>query len=334
MKKAVLASAVVAALVSGSSLAATVYSSDGTELKIGGRAEFRGDFIGSGGEEIEGTMENKSRFRLNVGGTTEITSDLSGFGFYEAEQGVNSSADDDETTNFKQRYMYAGFSGDFGAVSVGRQDTAAVQISDMSDVTIYSGDQKAFINAGNEQINNTFVYAYDADAFTVKASFIAGEEKDTDGYGVSGVYTLPMGLGFGLGYSSNDNGTGNGSASAVIAGINYKMDALYLAATYTTGDLDDKANTEFSGVEVAAKYKFTKQFELAALYQKLEEDVTENVTEDTADFFELSGTYKFNKSIRAYLAYQFNNLDEVKDTTTGLLKEGEDSLRLGIRYDF
>ncbi|ANP77893.1 hypothetical protein A134_15975 [Vibrio crassostreae 9CS106] len=332
MKKAVLASAVVAALVSGSSLAATVYSSDGTELKIGGRAEFRGDFIGSGGKEIDGTMKNKSRVRLNVGGTTEITSDLSGFGFYEAEQGVNSSADNDETDNFKQRYMYAGFEGNFGAVSVGRQDTAAAQISEMSDVTIYSGDQKAFINAGDEQINNTFVYAYDADALSLKASLIAGEDKDTDGYGISGIYTLPMGLGFGLGYSGNDNGAGNGSATAVIAGINYKMDALYLGATYTTGDLDDKAKTEFSGVEVAAKYKLTDQFELAGLYQKQEKDATQNLTVDTADFFELTGTYKFNKSIRAYVAYQLNNLDDVK--VAGLETQSEDSLRLGVRYDF
>ena len=334
MKKAVLASAVVAALVSGSSLAATVYSSDGTELKIGGRAEFRGDFIGSGGAEIDGSMKNKSRVRLNVGGNTEINDSLSGFGFYEAEQGVNSSADNDETDNFKQRYMYAGFEGDFGAVSVGRQDTAAAQISEMSDVTIFSGDQKAFINAGDEQVNNTFVYAYDADALSLKGSLIAGEDKDTNGYGVSGIYTLPMGLGFGLGYSGNDNGAGNGSATAVIAGINYKMDALYLGATYTMGDLDDKANTEFSGVEVAAKYKLTSQFELAALYQKQEEDASQNVTVDTADFFELTGTYKFNKSIRTYIAYQLNNLDEVKDATTGLTTQGEDTLRLGVRYDF
>ena len=334
MKKAVLASAVVAALVSGSSLAATVYSSDGTELKIGGRAEFRGDFIGSGGAEIDGSMKNKSRVRLNVGGNTEINDSLSGFGFYEAEQSVNSSADNDETDNFKQRYMYAGFEGDFGAVSVGRQDTAAAQISEMSDVTIFSGDQKAFINAGDEQVNNTFVYAYDADALSLKGSLIAGEDKDTNGYGVSGIYTLPMGLGFGLGYSGNDNGAGNGSATAVIAGINYKLDALYLGATYTMGDLDDKANTEFSGVEVAAKYKLTSQFELAALYQKQEEDASQNVTVDTADFFELTGTYKFNRSIRTYIAYQLNNLDEVKDATTGLTTQGEDTLRLGVRYDF
>ncbi|MGF1746782.1 porin [Vibrio minamisatsumaniensis] len=332
MKKAVLASAVVAALVSGSSLAATVYNSDSTELKIGGRAEFRGDFIGSGGKEIDGTMKNKSRVRLNVGGTADITGDLSGFGFYEAEQGVNSSADNDETDNFKQRYMYAGLEGNFGAVSVGRQDTAAAQISEMSDVTIYSGDQKAFINAGNEQVNNTFVYAYNTDTLALKASFIAGDDKDTDGFGISGIYTLPMGLGFGLGYSGNDNGAGNGSATAVIAGINYKMDALYLGATYTMGDLDDKAKTEFSGVEVAAKYTLTDQFELAALYQKQEQDTTQNVTVDTADFFELTGTYKFNKSIRTYVAYQLNNLDDIK--VAGLETQSEDSLRLGLRYDF
>ncbi|MDN3702424.1 porin [Vibrio artabrorum] len=332
MKKAVLASAVVAALVSGSSLAATVYNSDSTELKIGGRAEFRGDFIGSGGKEIDGTMKNKSRVRLNVGGTADITGDLSGFGFYEAEQGVNSSADNDETDNFKQRYMYAGLEGNFGAVSVGRQDTAAAQISEMSDVTIYSGDQKAFINAGNEQVNNTFVYAYNTDTLALKASFIAGDDKDTDGFGISGIYTLPMGLGFGLGYSGNDNGAGNGSATAVIAGINYKMDALYLGATYTMGDLDDKAKTEFSGVEVAAKYTLTDQFELAALYQKQEQDTTQNVTADTADFFELTGTYKFNKSIRTYVAYQLNNLDDIK--VAGLETQSEDSLRLGLRYDF
>ncbi|WP_353746018.1 porin, partial [Shigella sp. FJ200518] len=91
----------------------------------------------------------------------------------------------------------------------------------------------------------------------------------------------------------------------------------------TMGDLDDKANTEFSGVEVAAKYKLTSQFELAALYQKQEEDASQNVTVDTADFFELTGTYKFNKSIRTYIAYQLNNLDEVKDATTGLTTQGE-----------
>ncbi|PMK04510.1 porin [Vibrio sp. 10N.261.55.A7] len=333
MKKTLIALAVVAAAGSTGAHAANVYSSDGTELNVGGRAEFRGDFIGNGGKEIEGTMANKSRFRLNVGGTTQISDTLSGFGFYEGEQGVGSSANDqgstDTTTSFKQRYMYAGLQGDFGAVSFGRQDTAAVQISQMSDVTTFTGAQKEFINAGNEQINNTIAYAGNFDALSLKASYIAGEDKDTDGYGISGIYTLPMGLGFGLGLSGGDNGVGAGSGQAAIAGINYALDSLYVAGTYTSGDLDDKANSEFEGVELAAVYGFGNGFALKGAYQKTD-NKNSGVTTEKSDFFELTGDYAFNKNINAYLAYLVNNL---KESSVGA-KDAEDTLRFGLKYSF
>lgn len=86
MKQAAVTTAILAALVSGSSLAATVYSADGTELRIGGRVEFRGDFIGDKGAEIDGTMKDSTRARLNVRGSTQVADDLRGFAFYEAEQ--------------------------------------------------------------------------------------------------------------------------------------------------------------------------------------------------------------------------------------------------------
>lgn len=66
MKKAALTTAILTALVSAPSFAATVYKNDGTELKVGGRVEFRGDFIGSDGAEVEGSMEDQSRARLNL----------------------------------------------------------------------------------------------------------------------------------------------------------------------------------------------------------------------------------------------------------------------------
>ncbi|RND29371.1 porin, partial [Vibrio cholerae] len=111
MKKAAIAVAVLSAVVSGSTLAATVYDAEGTSLKVGGRLEFRGDFNGDDkGKEIEGTMLNKSRVRLNVAGETDIGAGMKGFGFWEAEQGVKSSAGTTEKTDqedtFKQRYMY------------------------------------------------------------------------------------------------------------------------------------------------------------------------------------------------------------------------------------
>ncbi|WP_428774142.1 porin [Vibrio sp.] len=333
MKKAALYSAVLAALMSGSTLAATVYKADGTELKLGGRAEFRGDFnAAEDGQEIDGTMKNKSRVRVNVGGNTQITDALSGFAFYEAEQSVKSSGDNDANTSFKQRYMYAGLAGDFGAFSMGKQDTANVQLSQMTDIATFTGKQKEFINAGDEQINNNFFYAYNMDALSLQANYIAGEEKDTDGYGVSGIYTLPFGLGLGLGYAANDNGVGNGSANQFTAGANYELDALYLAATYTMGDIDDKANTEFNGLEVAAQYKLTSAFRLIAAYSKQEvENKNSNTKADIHDFFELTGRYDFNKSIRGYLSYKLN---QMKAEDTGYGKDADDTIRLGLRYDF
>ncbi|MCP5705760.1 anion-selective porin, partial [Klebsiella pneumoniae] len=85
-----------------------------------------------------------------------------------------------------------------GSLSFGRQNTAGVQISDMSDIGTFTGDQKAFVSAGNEQINNTIAYGYDFESFKLKASYIADDQKNADGYGLSGIYSAPFGLDIGL----------------------------------------------------------------------------------------------------------------------------------------
>ena len=330
MKKAVLASAVVTALVSGSSLAATVYSSDGTELKIGGRAEFRGDFIGSGGAEVEGTMEDKTRFRLNLGGKTELTDTVTAFGFYEAEQSTGDS-------EFNNRYMYAGVDVDGQALSVGRQDMASVIVSDFTDITEFSGVQQV-IDAASDKEDSVFAYRGGFDALQLEATYQANSEKDSDGYGISGVYSLPFGLDLGLAYSGEDLGAGNGSANQILAGLAYSLDNLYLAATYSTGDSNDKAvgaDTEsFTAMEFAAQYKLTKQFSAAVVYTYQEDEAANGSTADSVDGIELAGYYKLNSNFRTYLAYYINGLDEKKNPITGLTTEGEDTLRLGVRYDF
>nr|WP_086939561.1 porin [Thaumasiovibrio occultus] len=324
MNKLALTSAIAVALVSTSSMAANVYHDDTSSLSIGGRAEFRGDFNGtSDGQDIEGTMDNQSRFRLNVAGETQIAEGVQGFGFVEVEQGVQSSADNtSQTTELKQRYVYAGVDTKFGAVSFGRQNTAGTQISDLSDFSTYSGGQKSFINAGDEQINNTIKYGFATDSLNLQASAILGDEKDTDGYGVSGVYSLPIGLDLGLGYAANGNGEGNGDANQIIAGAKYRLNALTLGATYTQGDIDDKDNIEFNGVELAAQYQITHAMSVTGAYQKQEVD-NNGLKEDTSDFYELTGTYEFNNQMRTYAAMKFNNLDDASN-----------SVRLGLRYDF
>ena len=328
MKKAVLASAVVAALVSGSSLAATVYSSDGTELKIGGRAEFRGDFIGSGGAEVEGSMEDKTRFRLNLKGETQLTDTATAFGFYEAEQGSGDST-------FKNRYMYAGVDFDGQAISFGRQDMASVIVSDFTDITEFSGVQQV-IDSASDKEDGVFAYRGGFDALQLEATYKTNSAKDSDGYGISGVYSLPIGLDLGLTYAAEDLGAGAGSANQVLAGVAYSLDSLYLAATYSMGDLDDKATgtdeESFTAMEFAAQYKFTKQISAAAVYTYQENELANGTKVDATDGIELAGYYKFNSNFRTYLSYYLNGLDEVK--TAGVVTEGEDTLRLGVRYDF
>lgn len=166
MNKAVAALAVSAALVSGSSLAATVYSAEGTELKVGGRVEFRGDFIGtSKGKEIQGTMEDSTRARLNLKGKSQITDGMSAFGVYEAEQ-------DTGTDEFDNRYMYAGLDFDGHAISFGRQDMAAVIISDLTDITEFSGVQQV-IDSASDKEDSVIAYRGAFDAFALEATYQA-----------------------------------------------------------------------------------------------------------------------------------------------------------------
>ncbi len=105
MKKAVLASAILASLVAGTANAATVYEDDSKSLSIGGRAEARFN-ISDANKNDDGTgnaFKDKSRARINLKGKAKINDALTAFGKYEAE------IKDDKGENFKTRYLFAGF---------------------------------------------------------------------------------------------------------------------------------------------------------------------------------------------------------------------------------
>ncbi|CAH0531260.1 porin [Vibrio natriegens] len=322
MKKAALTTAILSALVTAPSFAATVYSNDGTELKVGGRVEFRGDFIGSGGEEVEGSMKDKSRARVNLKGKTDIGNGLSAFGVYEAEQDTGSS-------EFENRYMYAGVDSNAGAFSVGRQDMAAVIISDMTDITEFSGVQQV-IDSSSDKQDSVFAYRGEFDALQLQATYQANSDDNQDKYGISGMYSLPMGLDLGLAYSGGDVDADN-SEDQLLGGIAYSLDNLYLAGTYSQGQLSD--SEDFTAYELVASYKVASQVTIAGMYTFQENDPDGASKYDSTDGFELVGYYKLNSNFRTYLAYYFNQLDEEKNAE-GLVTEGEDTLRLGVRYDF
>ncbi|QIA65973.1 porin [Vibrio astriarenae] len=304
MKTSAVASALLLALASTSTVAATVYSNDGTELSIGGRAEFRGDFT----DAVEGSMEDNSRARLNVKGSSEITSGLTAFAFYEAEHKTGDK-------QFSNRYLYAGLDTEVGAFSAGRQDMAAVIVSDMTDITEFSGLQQ-YTDASSDKTNSVFAYRGSFDAVQVEATYSAAEGKDEDLYSIAGMYSAPFGLDVALSYSADA-----GDETQFLGGLGYTFENLYVAGTFSVGDVDN--NTEFTAYELSAAYKLTSEFSVALNYGYAEEDEKGAGKTDTVDQFEVAGYYKFNSNFRTYVSYLAQQL-----------KDEDDVVRLGVRYDF
>jgi len=200
--------------------------------------------------------------------------------------------------------------GDF---SYGRQDTANVQVSDMTDIASVHSGQQQYIGSASDKENNTLLYSKTfVDALTMKANFIAGDTEDSDSFGVSGLYEFDFGLDLAASYTAADEDEDNQTT----LGAAYTFKNLYLAITYAMGE--DGVDNEFTSLEGAVQYKLTKGLRVIGII-----GVSEDDTEDTNDFFAIETQYRFNKSIRTFVSYQLNNLDDT-----------EDSLVAGIRYNF
>jgi outer membrane porin protein LC len=321
MKKTLLATAIVSALVSATAGAATVYDQDGTTFKVGGRAEVRGLFSDS----VDGTMEDASRARINFSGETQISENLTGFGFMEYE--IKSGA-----SEVKNRYLFAGIGTQIGDFSYGKQNTAGVQISDFTDIASNHSGQQQVIGSASDKQDNTFLYSGTfADALTVQANYIANgvqeldkegnvQKADEDAFGISAAYAFDFGLDLGASYSDQDE------RNQATFGAAYTWNNLYVAATYATGEIQA---TDFTSLEVAAQYKFTKEFRLIGIIG-MQDAETKNVSIDTLDFYALEAQYRFNQSIRTFASYKLNNLDEKE---MGKARSA-DELMVGLRYNF
>ncbi|WP_318492432.1 porin [Photobacterium leiognathi] len=315
MKKAVLASAILASLVAGTANAATVYEDDSKSLSIGGRAEARFNISDKNKKDDGNAFEDKSRARINLKGKAKITDDVTAFGKYEAE------ISDDKETTITSRYVYAGFDTQAGAFSYGKQDSAQVMLTDYTDIlATFGGDGVDLVDGNKDKRENNFLYAGEFNNFTVAANYIAEnnkDEKDSDSYGIAAQYAFPFGLSLGAGYVNGQNGP-DVDASQYNLAVSYEFSNFYAAATYASGDNGD---TDLTGYELATAFKMDKFIAQAAYNFKQLDNA--GVKTDDEDYFALEGIYKFNKNLRTYAGYKFQQLDGA-----------DDELQVGIRYDF
>lgn len=310
MKKAALTTAVLTALVSAPSFAATVYDNEGTTLKVGGRAEARFNISEKHEKDGNSSFKDKSRARVNLKGKSQISDDLYGFGKYEAEF--------DDSSDITNRYFFAGLGTTIGEFSYGKQDSAQVMLTDITDTMATFGAEAADIVAGNkDKRENNFLYSGEFDALTIKANFIASDAKDKDSFGLAGLYNFGS-FDIGAGYVSQSNGDNDDDQFNLVG--QYSMDAFTLGALFTIGTI---ADDDYTGYELSAIYKPMKNLSLVGVYNFQEVDPKAGSKEDTVDEFAIEAVYKFNGHLRTYAGYKFQQIDS-----------GDDELQAGIRYDF
>ncbi|ASI94754.1 porin [Vibrio rotiferianus] len=310
MKKAALSTAVLTALVSAPSFAATVYDNEGTTLKVGGRAEARFNISDKHEKDGNSSFKDKSRARVNLKGKSQISDDLYGFGKYEAEF--------DDSSDITNRYFFAGLGTSIGEFSYGKQDSAQVMLTDITDTMATFGAEAADIVAGNkDKRENNFLYSGEFDALTIKANFIASDAKDKDSFGLAGLYNFGA-FDIGAGYVSQSNGDNDDDQFNLVG--QYSMDAFTLGALFTIGTI---ADDDYTGYELSAIYKPMKNLSLVGVYNFQEVDPKAGSKEDTVDEFAIEAVYKFNGHLRTYAGYKFQQIDS-----------GDDELQAGIRYDF
>lgn len=357
MNKTMIALAVSAAALATNAVAAdgkqaggidgtSVYSSNGTSLEIGGRAEARLSLK-------DGKAEDKTRVRLNFLGKVEIQDGLYGVGFYEgefttAENGGSTDNNDGDITN---RYTYAGIGGTFGEVTYGKNDGALGVITDFTDIMSYHGNSAADKIAVADRSDNMLSYKGQFQDLGVKASYrfadsdggkVNGEINDNgkDGYSLSAIYAIgDSGVKLGAGYADQDQ------SNEYMLSASYRMSDFYFAGVFTDGEKQattatgaeyNNRSVDYTGYEFATAYTLD-QTAFTLTYNNAETD-----GETSADNIAIDATYYFKPNFRTYISYNFNLISEGdKIGTTNLVANGnatsaqaEDEIALGLRYDF
>ncbi|MFL7041932.1 porin [Vibrio cyclitrophicus 1F53] len=350
MNKTMIALAVSAAALATNAVAAngkqaggidgtSVYSSNGTSLEIGGRAEARLSLK-------DGKAEDKTRVRLNFLGKVEIQDGLYGVGFYEgefttAENGGSTDNNDGDITN---RYTYAGIGGDFGEVTYGKNDGALGVITDFTDIMSYHGNSAAMKIAVADRSDNMVSYKGQFQDLGVKASYRFADrqegvvngcnigeycDNDADGYSLSGIYAIgDSGFKLGAGYADQAD------QNEYMLAASFRTEALYFAGTFTDGELAKK-DGDYTGYEFATAYTLDKTA-FTLTYNNAETD-----GDTSADNVAIDATYYFKPNFRTYISYNFNLISEgdkfgnADGVNFGATKvQAEDELALGLRYDF
>ncbi|CAM7538174.1 MULTISPECIES: porin OmpC [Citrobacter freundii complex] len=182
------------------------------------------------------------------------------------------------------------------------------------------------------------------------------KNSNGDGFGISSTYDLGMGVTFGAAYTSSDrtndqvnhSTAGGDKADAWTAGLKYDANNIYLATMYSeTRNMTPYGGSDGSDYTIANK---TQNFEVTAQYQfdfGLRPEVSflmskgsdlatvnGNDDKDLVKYASVGATYFFNKNFSTYVDYKINLLDEDDSFYTRNDISTDDTVALGMVYQF
>ena len=299
MKKTLLASAILAGLVSATAQAATVYEQDGTSLDVIGGAEV----VAVSKDSIDGTLGHDNFGYIGLSGSSKVSDTVTAYADFVIE------TDDVDAGTFAVDDLIVGFDTAYGDFSFGGTDSALGQVSDISDIGAYHGGIQEFVEGKGA---TGFGYANTFAGLTVNAEFIASSAEDADSIGLSAVYSLDFGLDLGAGYVVLDD------ANELALALGYSIGDFYLGLGYADGE--DTTGADYTSIEVAAQYAVTDALTVTALLGQAETDDV-----DTTDYYVVDASYAINDSVVTYASFQADNLDGATD---------DSEIVVGVAYDF
>ncbi len=304
-KRTVLAAALAAVFAPAVATAAplTVYG------KLNIEASFNDFDAASKADEAETEIRSNSS-RVGIKGDLELSQSVTAF--YTIEYQVNT---DDSDDNFKPRNQFVGLKGDFGAISLGRQDTMLKKSQGKVDIfSDYAGDLKNYGLKGDNRGTETLSY------LTPKVGLFS-----------AGITYLAEGADKQMG--ADDKLTDGFSIAAMYGDAKYKKANYYAALAYDSdvAGLDSivraTVGTKVAGVTLGALYQQQEQFAadskdgflVSAAYgmDALTLKLQYTDLEDTADGFSVGADYQLAKATKVFGYFTDRSYNKSENSKSG-----------------
>ena len=276
MQKQFLA-AVVASVVAGQAMAATVFEDDNTKFSIGGHVGMRYGYESGQADQSDLTaMGDSSRFNFQF--ESKLNENVTAFARGEWGFDVTKHGGD---FAFSNRLGFAGIKGDFGSISVGQQWSTYSTVAAWTDsFATAGGDGTAMYSSwgdynGTARANEALQYNLSVDGLNISAQFQAGgSAKEVEvsvtktrdrAYSMAASYDLPMGLSIGGAYNQTKFvQSAHKDAKALVLAAKFEQGPIYAAASFSESKnhatFDGNTFEKAHGYELFTSYQLNENF--------------------------------------------------------------------------